>query len=267
MIPKIIHYCWLSNDEKPDLIKRCLATWQEKLPDFEFRLWDMEAVKEIDSIFMDEAISERKWAFAADVVRVYAVEKYGGIYLDSDVEIINSLEPLLHHRAFIGTEYWINLDVKGPARWLTSHFFGAEPHHPFLKECLSYYENRHFITSQNKDLPPLLRHDRMIQPQIHAELARRYGFNSSPAVETVQQLKEGLVVYPPYAFDANSRKQKGGFGIHYAAGSWRTDTRNSEPDRLPVAVPWWRRAIQHLSLNHQIEAILRKLGYIAFRIN
>ena len=84
MIPKIIHYTWFSGDEYPEKIKKCIDSWHRFMPDYEFRLWDMKSIENIDSPFLKEAIKMKKWAYAADMVRCYAVYNFGGIYLDTD---------------------------------------------------------------------------------------------------------------------------------------------------------------------------------------
>jgi len=83
MIPKIIHYSWFSGDKYPEDIERYICRWKELLPGYEFVLWDMARLeKEIDSDFVKEAISQRKWAFAADYTRLFAINKYGGIWFE-----------------------------------------------------------------------------------------------------------------------------------------------------------------------------------------
>ena len=90
MIPKIIHYTWFSGDEMPQIVNECMASWERHLPDYEFRLWDMDAIKDIDAVFLREALSVKKWAYAADYVRLYALYHEGGIYLDTDVMVYKS---------------------------------------------------------------------------------------------------------------------------------------------------------------------------------
>lgn len=86
MIPKKIHFCWLSGDEFPPLIQYCIDTWEKVLPDYEIILWDTKRF-DINSIaWVKEAFEAKKYAFAADYIRLYAVYTEGGIYLDSDVE-------------------------------------------------------------------------------------------------------------------------------------------------------------------------------------
>ena len=85
MPPKIIHLCWFSKDPYPLEIKICLASWKRVLPDYTVRVWTYEDAKAIGCKYIDQALSVRKWAFAADVVRFYAVYKEGGVYMDSDI--------------------------------------------------------------------------------------------------------------------------------------------------------------------------------------
>lgn len=92
MIPKIIHYTWFSNDPMPDKVLRCMASWQQIMPDYELKKWDMDAIKHIDVPFLKEALAAKKWAYAADFVRMYAVFYEGGIYLDTDVQVYKSFD-------------------------------------------------------------------------------------------------------------------------------------------------------------------------------
>ena len=227
MIPKIIHYCWISTEEKPELIKRCMKTWREKLPDYEFILWDARRIaEEIKSTFVDEAIMVRKWAFAADYVRCFAVYKYGGIYLDTDVEVFKSFDDLLNNKMFIGQETCtshINGLIHKTIR-LTSHCFGAEPNHPYLKLCLCYYKNRRFIRSMNWDLPDEMRYDQTLLPEIQTQLLSIYGYNGQAYyLNKLHTLSQGITVYPSWYFDAPvavfTRKKV--YCIHHCAGSWR----------------------------------------------
>lgn len=141
-IPKIIHYCWLSGEAYPELVQRCMQSWKDKLPDYKLMLWDMDNF-DIHSVpWVEQACAEKKWAFAADYIRLYALYNHGGIYLDSDVEVLRSFDDLLNRPYFFGREHT-------PDRIDASHIieaatFGAEPHHPLIKKCLDYYEGRNF---------------------------------------------------------------------------------------------------------------------------
>ena len=103
MIPKIIHFCWLSDDPYPQEIQRCLDSWKEILPDYEIWKWDRKRF-DINSVpWTKEAFESKKYAFAADYIRLYALYNYGGIYLDSDVLMYKSFNPLLNLPYFIGS--------------------------------------------------------------------------------------------------------------------------------------------------------------------
>ena len=93
MIPKRIHLCWLSGDPYPAKIGKCLASWKKHLPDYEVVLWDTKRFDLESSPWVKQAFEAKKYAFAADYIRFYALYNYGGIYLDSDVEVLRSFDP------------------------------------------------------------------------------------------------------------------------------------------------------------------------------
>jgi Mannosyltransferase OCH1 and related enzymes len=136
MIPKIIHYCWLSGDPYPPIIRECLETWKECLGDYEIWLWDRERFDIASTAWTKEAFECKKYAFAADYIRLYALYNYGGIYLDSDVTVYKSFDDLLDRPYFIGEDY---LHCFEPA------IIGAEKGCEWIKTVLDYYENRHFF--------------------------------------------------------------------------------------------------------------------------
>lgn len=225
MIPKIIHYSWISTDEKPEIVQRCMQTWREKLPDYEFVLWDARRIaEEINNSFVDEAIMVKKWAFAADYVRCFAVYKYGGIYLDTDVEVLRSFDEFLGNKMFIGQEVpTYCFKVNAHKMSLTAHCFGAEAGHPFLRLCLHYYKNRRFIMSMNWDLPDDMRYDQKVLPIIQSQLMEYFGYKSQAYYyDKEQTLSEGIKVYPSWYFDTpSSFSMKNVYCIHYWVGSWR----------------------------------------------
>lgn len=91
MIPKIIHYCWLSNDPIPADMQRYIESWKKFLPDYEFMLWNFSRFDINSSDWVKEAFKNKKYAFAADYIRLYALYNYGGIYMDMDVEVLETL--------------------------------------------------------------------------------------------------------------------------------------------------------------------------------
>lgn len=228
MIPKIIHYSWFSGEPYPEYLKECMDTWKKVLPDYEFILWDAEKLAACGNTFANEAVSVRKWAFAADFIRLYAVYHYGGIWLDTDVEMFKSFNPFLNDGMFIGREYYVHKDKDGEHTMVTSHCFGAEKNHPFLKECLEYYENRRFIRSQNESLPQRLRYDMTIIPDLQAELMRNYGFDWDAKRNEFQILSNGIHVYPYQWFDQPGyTSMKDVVCIHRVAQSWNPNAKGS----------------------------------------
>ena len=240
MVPKIIHYSWFSGEAYPQWISDCIDTWKKHLPEYEFILWDKERLREVDSDFVSEALSVKKWAFAADYVRLYAVYHYGGIWLDTDVEMFKSLNPLLDCEMFIGKESWVN--DKGQV-YLTSHCFGAVEGHPFVKECLDYYTNRHFIINDQEGSPQL---DMTTISYMQATKALRYGFDwNANHKDKSQKLTNGIMVCPSYCFCRPMyTSMKKVYCIHRCAGAWRdkdTDGRSmTDPKRLTLRVIAWR---------------------------
>lgn len=104
-IPKVIHLCWFSGDEYPDIIKKCIDSWRRVLPDFEIKIWTKEMALETNILYVKEAISVRKWAFAADVIRLWAVYHEGGVYMDSDIYILQRFD------AFIKTNWYFSKNI------------------------------------------------------------------------------------------------------------------------------------------------------------
>ena len=135
MIPKVIHYCWLSGDPFPREIRRCIDSWKKLLPDYELRLWSKDNF-DIDSVpWVRDAYNARKYAFAADYIRFWAVYTYGGIYLDSDVLVKKPFDDLLDLPYFIGSEGLGNIEAA---------IFGAPKGAEWLKPCIDFYVDRPF---------------------------------------------------------------------------------------------------------------------------
>lgn len=146
MIPKIIHFCWLSGDKYPSKIQYCIESWKKKLPDYEIRLWDLSRFDIHSSVWCKEAYEAKKYAFAADYIRCYALYTEGGIYLDSDVEVIKRFDDLLELPYFIGEEQGGNVE---PA------IMGCEKGWELMRMMLDYYKDRHFLKGDGFDLATL----------------------------------------------------------------------------------------------------------------
>ena len=237
MIPKFLHYCWFSGEPFPSDVEACLVSWKKFLPDFSFRLWDRASLEGLASDYLKEALATEKWAFAADFVRLYALYHYGGVYLDTDVLLYRPRTPLLDNSAFIGKETSIHFEGRLSSQCLTSHCFGAEKGHPFVKDCLDYFTGRHFVHSDNMRLPQSLRFDPVFLPYVQSEIAKQYGYNDKPSAQEVQLCKEGLVVYPSQYFDARNVTDET-VCRHLALGSWR-DRKSAEPTyNLRYKIEW-----------------------------
>ena len=222
MIPKIIHYTWFSGEEMPQIVKECIATWKHLMPDYEFRLWDMNAIKNVDSVYLKESLSVKKWAYAADYVRLFALYHEGGIYLDTDVMVYKPFNDLLDNKVFIGKEDDLN-PLPLECRWghyLTSHCMGAEPHSEFIFDCLRYFENRHFILSTDEHIPQRLRFNYVILPYVQAVIARDYGYDWTHKNQTIQHCDKDLVVYPSDFF-CGFKFLSSTYCQHLVLGSWR----------------------------------------------
>ena len=229
MIPKLIHYSWFSGEPFPKHIEELMKTWKKVLPDYEFMLWDAKKLAEVNNTFANEAVSVGKWAFAADFIRLYAVYTYGGIWLDTDVEMFKSFNPYLKHKMFIGRE-WYTHNYSPQVCYLTSHCFGAEKGHPFLKDCLEYYKIRQFIRAKADCIPVDLKYDMRLLPEIQAKIALNYGYNWLESVDEHQILASDINVYPHDFFDAPGfSKMDNVVCIHRASGGWR-DSGNGIPD-------------------------------------
>ena len=147
MIPKIIHYCWLSGDAIPAKLQECMNSWKKHLPDYEFMLWDLSRFDINSTIWTKQAFKAKKYAFAADYIRLFAVYTYGGIYLDMDVEVVKSFDPLIDRHYILGFEN---------SNGVEAGIFGGEKGSYWLKDCLDYYKERSFVLSDNKyDTLPL----------------------------------------------------------------------------------------------------------------
>lgn len=224
MIPQKIHFCWFSDDPYSEIVEQCIASWKHYMPTFEIVKWDMNRIECIDSIWLKECLSVKKWAFATDFVRLWAIYHEGGIYLDSDVLLHGSLEQYCQEKMFIGREdvYYTTLDA-GAQVFLTSHCFGAETGHAFVKLCLDYYQGRHFIASTSKNVPNELRYDMLMMPYIQCRLAEHYGYDARVGANHIQHLSNDVTVYPSkiYGRCQDSFWKFGSIAEHIGCGSWR----------------------------------------------
>jgi glycosyltransferase len=211
MIPKIIHYCWLSGDEFPDLIKKCVESWKVKLPDYEIKCWNTDNFDVNICRYTKEAFQEKKYAFVSDYVRLYALYHEGGIYLDSDIEVIKKFDDLLNNLAF--TCFENNHSV---AAWI----FGSEVGNPIFKKFLDYYEGRAFILDNGKyDLTP--------NPVPITRICLEEGL----LLNGEKQMLANITIYPQEYFCPYNRATEelniteNTYSIHYFNGAWINDNK------------------------------------------
>ncbi len=170
MIPKKIHYCWFGKKEKNAQIDKCIGSWKRFMPDFQIKQWD-ESNFPMDSDYVKKAYNKKSWAHVSDLCRLHALFNEGGIYFDTDIEVLKSFEPLLTNNCFLGFQqkepYWhqqraINAilnkipinpfldrcigyfvymfdkvgEFNSSLDWVNNAVIGSIPKHPFLKRCI-----------------------------------------------------------------------------------------------------------------------------------
>ena len=150
MIPKIIHYCWFGKGQMPELVLKCIESWKNHLPHYEMRLWSEDNF-DIASApqYVQEAYAAKKYAFVSDYVRLWALERDGGLYMDVDFEVYKSFEDLMDkYSAFAGYEGSKNNPVM-------MGVLAAEAHHPWIQGMMATYETRKFVKDDGSlDLTP-----------------------------------------------------------------------------------------------------------------
>lgn len=231
MIPKIIHYTWFSGDEYPDKIKKCIESWRKFLPEYEFKLWDMQMARSLNIPYINEALDCHKWAFASDVVRAYAVWKYGGVYMDTDIMVLKPFDNLvdknfiffferndapfrrLHQSDFIdekGNCVEKNHYIRG--RQIQAAIFMGQAGNNGLRDIIEYYKHTHFLDSNgNPNID-------VISPLIYAKVLERYGFKY---LDIDQQLDcDAIVLNSSFVSGSLYDCKKNTIAIHLAAHSW-----------------------------------------------
>ena len=138
MIPRIIHYCWFGRGTMPELALKCIESWHKFMPDYEYRLWDEDSFDVTSVPYVKEAYEARKFAFVTDYVRLYALYTEGGIYMDTDVEVLKPYDDLLELSGFTGYE---------GSKYLppVTGTMASEPGNAWVKEQLDSYLGAHFL--------------------------------------------------------------------------------------------------------------------------
>jgi hypothetical protein len=227
MIPKIIHFCWLSGDPYPESIERCLDSWHRHLPDYDIWLWDTKRFDINRVLWVKEAFDAGKYAFSADYIRLYALYNYGGIYLDSDVIVYKSFDDLLDLPYFLGEDY---VHCFEPA------IIGAEKGTRWLLDVLDRYEGRHFLKEDGSfDMTGL--------PVVfHNMLTPAYSFKAIDKKDDFIESDEVINIFPFDWFNSRdyvgARQYARSYCSHEYVGSWMKG-QSAWKKRIKRFVPRW----------------------------
>lgn len=142
MIPKIIHYCWLSKDEYPQSVIGCINSWEKLFPDYEIKLWDANSFDFNSIPYVKEAFDHKQWAFVSDYIRLYALYTEGRVYLDSDVQAYKRFDEWHKYDLFTGIETW---NKQHDGFRIEAAILGARSGNQMIRECMKYYESTPFI--------------------------------------------------------------------------------------------------------------------------
>lgn len=256
MIPKRIHYCWFGRGEMPKLMQKCLKSWKKFCPDWEIVCWDENSFDVNSTLWTKQAYEAKKYAFVADYVRIKALYEQGGVYMDTDQELIKSLEPFLKHQAFMGF-----LDKTN----ISAGVMGFEREHEIMKTMFDYYRERPFLVGDSVDIRPNTNWMTDILVEKGLLLEDRY------------QEISGIAVYPQTYFcptSCVSIEDCSGpdtVSLHHWAMTWRTEKAKKDFARVKwhqtkryKALIWLRylpnRVVRKIFGDAAIDKLKTKLG-------
>ena len=208
MIPKIIHHVWLGNGEKSPIVHQCVNSWTRFLSDYEMIEWNDQSLSKIRLCpYAQQAYDAKKWAFVSDYIRLLALYEQGGIYFDTDVEVLSSLDPFLGHNAFSGIEN---------DKYITTGMMASEKDGMWVNELLDYYNGRHFVNADGT-------FDTTTNVKIISDITEKHGFIRK---NLYQDLLNCVTIYPKDYFcpksyvDGKIRLTNNTVCIHHYSGSW-----------------------------------------------
>ncbi|MCL2080570.1 MAG: glycosyl transferase [Oscillospiraceae bacterium] len=215
MIPKTIHYCWFGGSPFPPLVERCMASWKKHCPGWEIIEWNESNYDVTKNEYMREAHTAKKWGFVPDYARLDIVYSHGGIYLDTDVELLKNLDALLTNKAFMGLE-----DKKYVAIGLG---FGAVKGHETIKALRDCYDSMRFINDDGS-------YNMLPSPAIQTECLRKVGGGHKKAIKSnkIQTIAD-ITIYPAEYFAPKhwivqkTNITPNTYSIHHYAASWHDD--------------------------------------------
>ena len=208
-IPKIVHYCWFGPKHIPALEVKCIESWKNFLPDYKFQFWN-ETTFDINSFnFTREAYDKKYFAFISDFIRAFALNKYGGIYLDADVELLSNISSLLKNKkAVLGFE---NSTFIGTA------LMAFTANHPIMTNLQDYYNSNSFMSANG--------HVNITgNPVIFSEILKKYGvlLNGKDQLVNGVHVFNRNVFFPKKLSENEFRINKETVAIHHFSGSWLT---------------------------------------------
>lgn len=161
-IPKIIHMIWFGGKPYTPIVQCCVSSWKKRCPEYKIKVWNEDNFDIKSNMFVKEAYEAKKYAFVSDYVRLYALYHEGGVYIDSDIEVIKNFDNLLKNEHAV-TGYSTSM-------WIPAGFMAAERNNEWIKALLDYYKDRHFVRSDGS-------YDQRVNNAIISEIsARDYGF-------------------------------------------------------------------------------------------
>lgn len=217
-IPKKIHYCWFGRGEIPSEFERNMETWRKKCPEYEICCWNEDNYDVSRNAYMEQAYEAGKWGFVPDYARLDIIYRYGGIYLDTDVEVCKTFDELLQFDLFCGFESTFQVAL--------GCGFGAVKGHPLLKKMLAVYEKEQFV---KKDGTLNL---------IPSPVYQTITLSESGLVKNgkTQRLENAIVLAPEYLSPVNEfgfgEPTKNTYAIHHYAATWFGDAEHREKERI-----------------------------------
>ena len=218
MIPKIIHYAWFGNNPLPESVKTCIESWKKYCPDYEIRCWNESNYDYKLTQYTHEAYVHKKYAFVTDYLRLDILYRYGGIFFDTDVEVIRGFDPLLKYTGFTGFEHGEYEDY--PVNVGIGVGIGVEAGNPIIKAMLEDYAGRVFIRADGTlDMTPC--------PTFQTRVLKRFGL----ILENRQQDLGHIVVFPTEYFcpknyyTSEVTITSNTYSIHHYAATWMPSYR------------------------------------------
>lgn len=211
MIPKIIHYCWFGKNPIPEDAKKCIESWKAYCPDYQIMQWDEDNFDLNCNDYVREAYECKKWAFITDYVRLFAIYNYGGVYMDTDVELLKNIDGFLSASAFTGFE-----DNKYPITGILA----GEKHSQLFEYLLSYYNDKHFL------LPDGSMNLKTNVVTITEMLSSKYNVKLD---NSFQKFEDGFELYPSDFFCPKSHLTgkitltDNTVCIHHFSGTWHSE--------------------------------------------